>query len=33
MPKTFDPNTELPDLGGKVIVITGGTDFPNPIVV
>jgi hypothetical protein len=25
MPKTFDPDIELPDLGGKVIVVTGGT--------
>jgi len=24
MPKTFDPDTELPDLSGKVIVVTGG---------
>jgi hypothetical protein len=25
MPRTFDPDTELPDLSGKVIVVTGGT--------
>jgi len=24
MPKTFDPDTEIPDLSGKVIVVTGG---------
>ena len=24
MPKTFDPDTEMPDLSGKVIVVTGG---------
>lgn len=24
MPKTFDPDTEIPDLRMKVIVITGG---------
>lgn len=29
MPKTFDPDTELPDLSGKVIVVTGGTDSPK----
>ena len=29
MPKTFDPDAELPDLGGKVIVVTGGTDSPD----
>lgn len=28
MPKTFDPDTELPDLSGKVIVVTGGTNYP-----
>jgi hypothetical protein len=27
MPKTFDPDTELPDLSGKVIVVTGGMLF------
>jgi hypothetical protein len=30
MPKTFDPDTELPDLSGKVIVVTGGTNLPVP---
>jgi hypothetical protein len=25
MPKTFNPDTEIPDLSGKVIVVTGGT--------
>jgi hypothetical protein len=27
MPKTFDPDTELPDLSGKVIVVTGGKNI------
>jgi hypothetical protein len=30
MPKTFEPDTELPDLSGKVIVVTGGTVLSNP---
>jgi hypothetical protein len=25
MPKTYNPDTEIPDLSGKVIVVTGGT--------
>ena len=25
MPKTFNPDTEIPDLSGKAIVVTGGT--------
>lgn len=29
MPKTFNPDTELPDLSGKVIVVTGGMDSPK----
>jgi hypothetical protein len=28
MPKTFDPDTEVPDLSGKVVVVTGGTNLP-----
>lgn len=32
MPKTFDPDTELPDLSGKVIVVTGGTVLSNPLI-
>jgi hypothetical protein len=29
MPKTYNPDTEIPDLSGKVIVVTGGTQH-NP---
>lgn len=32
MPKTFDPDTELPDLSGKVIVVTGGTVLSNLLI-
>ena len=30
-PKSFDPAKDVPDLFGKVIFVTGGSDFPlNP---
>lgn len=26
--KSFDPEKDIPDLSGKVIIVTGGTDPP-----
>jgi hypothetical protein len=33
MPKNFDPDSELPDLSGKVIVVTGGKHVSLFLVV
>jgi hypothetical protein len=27
--KSFEPETDIPDLSGKVILVTGGTESPQ----